>query len=96
MSEGNFPHPPADKPSRTKSVALIATGFVVGISFWAAPYAIANESSLAWMIIVPFAEPVAGVILAIIRPTRKFGLGVLLASGLGWLILGAMCAGLFR
>jgi hypothetical protein len=93
MSEESMPPSSADKPPPAKSDWLIAVGFVVGALFWLPPLTIRDESALAWLLIVPFAEPPVGIMLAIIRPTRKLGLGVLLAAGVGWLILGAMCAG---
>jgi hypothetical protein len=42
------------------------------------------------------ALPLVALVLAIIRPTRPFGLGMLLACGLGWLILFSICGGLWR
>jgi hypothetical protein len=94
MNEEGIRQISADKPPPPKSGRLIAVGFVAGVLFWVPAFT--NNSTFAWIIIVPFAEPSVGIILAVIRPTRKFGLGVLLAAGLGWLILGAMCAGMLR
>lgn len=96
MSEETIHQPPASKPSRARTVVPILGGFIAGAAFWVPPFAIKNESALAWLIIVPFAEPPVAVVLAVIPATRKFGLGVLLAAGLGWLALGAMCSGMLR
>ena len=88
--------PPSPSPPR-KSCVPIAIGFLVGILPWV-PALMANRSEdyLFWLITVPFVSPVIGAIMAIIRPTRRFGLGALLASGVGWLVLGAMCGGLIK
>ncbi len=40
--------------------------------------------------------PALSLILAIWKRPRAFALGVLIASSLGWLILGAMCSGLIN
>jgi len=38
--------------------------------------------------------PLAALILAGIRSTRRFGLGILLGVGLSWLVMLAICGGL--
>jgi hypothetical protein len=40
--------------------------------------------------------PVVALVLLSFKRTRHFGLGVLLAAGVGLLILGAICAGAYR
>jgi hypothetical protein len=93
-SEPAPPSPPPEPPKRGGSTPLIV-GFVVGLLPWL-PATQSSRDALLWLIVVPFAAPIAGVALAIFQKTRSFGLGVLLAAGLGWLILGALCAGMFN
>lgn len=75
----------------------IVFGFVVG----AAPWLIAcipqkNYGSIPYLVFACFGMPIISIITAIVPKSRRFGLGLLLATGLGWLILGAMCSGVFR
>ncbi len=75
----------------------IILGFLVG----AAPWLITciprgNYGSIPYLVFACFGMPLICVVTAIIPKTRRFGLGLLLATGLGWSILGAMCSGLFR
>jgi len=95
-------HPPplpAPPPNRGSNRWIVA-GFLVGAFFWVLPIFTdkynGGYGSIPPLLFACFVLPVASVILAIIKRTRRFGLGLLLASGLGWLVLGAMCGGLFR
>lgn len=65
---------------------------------WAADLLQTNEryAALPFLLFACFVLPLVSLILAIIRKTRRVGLGLLLACGLGWLILGAICGGVFR
>lgn len=90
---------PPPKPGLTKAqrVARITIGFLAGALFWALPFSPFLHNGydgIPWLIFACFGLPIVSVILAIIRPTRRFGLGLLLASGLGWLILLSICGGM--
>ena len=87
---------PPPGPPEPKSKGPLIIGFASGAVCWLSTLAFNGKS---YDVILPlvfncFVLPVLAVILAIIRPTRRFGLGLLLASGLGWLVLGAICGGL--
>ena len=93
------PPPPSEAPpprseTRSSSAAPIA-GFVLGAVAWATTATFKTEAGIVWLLFVCFVLPVIAAVLAIIRSTRRFGLGLLLACGLGWLVLGAICGGLF-
>jgi hypothetical protein len=88
------PLPPTHpNQSKAQRIAGIALGFMAGACFWAMPFLFRGYDGIPWLIFACFGLPVVSVILAIIRPTRRFGLGLLLACGLGWLILLAICGG---
>lgn len=82
------------RPAR--QLKWIAAGFVVGVMLWAMPYLSNGYDGIPWLIFACFLLPVISGILAAIRATRRFGLGLLLACGLGWLILLSICGGLWR
>ena len=91
---------PASSPSAVppQSKTPLVVGFLTGAFFWAIPM-VMEKFRAGYAIILPmvfacFVLPVAATIVAIIRRTRRFGLGLLLACGLGWLVLGAICGGL--
>ncbi len=90
--------PPPTEPPRQATKLPVAIGFVVGAAFWAIPFSsnLRNYNGVGWLFLDAFVLPVVSAILAAIRPTRRVGLGLLLACGLGWLVLGAMCGGLIR
>ena len=90
---------PRPQPSLTKTqrITQISIGFFAGAFFWALPFfSRGGYDGVPWLIFACFGLPVVSVIMAIIRATRSFGLGLLLASGLGWLILLSICGGLWR
>jgi hypothetical protein len=60
------------------------------VGFYIAPLAV------YYLLFELFVLPLVAVVLAIMRPTRFFGLGMLLASGLGWLVLLSLCGGFWR
>lgn len=89
--------PPRDTAPEIKSRRLIIAGFITG----AAPWLLTlipqkNYGQIPFLIVACFIVPVLAGILALVPRTRKFGLGLLLASGLGWLVLAAICGGAFR
>lgn len=55
-----------------------------------------NYGAIPFLIFDSFALPIVATVLAIVPKTRRVGLGLLLASGVGWLVLGAICGGLLR
>ena len=72
-------------------------GFFIGAVPWLLSFIpLKDYGALVFLIFACFAMPVIAAIIAIIPKTRPFGLGLLLATGLGWLILGPMCSGFFR
>ncbi len=88
--------PPGNRPAKNNAAPI--AGFLTGAVFWLLPV-VAQKAFAGYAMILPlvfacFALPVIAVILAIIRRTRRFGLGLLLSCGLGWLVLGAICGGL--
>lgn len=67
-------------------------GFVIGVLSWLTTFIPQRDyGQLVPLIFNCFALPVIAVILTIIPRTRRFGLGLLLAAGTGWLVLGAIC-----
>lgn len=92
--------PPPALPRRSR--APIIVGFIIGAVAWLLPPAVSLLQPQDGYAIIPFLIfaslllPPISAILAIIPVTRRVGLGLLLACGLGWLILGAICGGVFR
>jgi len=82
--------------NKTQRITRIITGFLAGALFWVMPFFFSGYDGIPWLIFACFGLPVVSAILAIIRATRPFGLGLLLACGLGWLILLSICGGLWR
>ena len=88
---------PAPVPSKPVSRLPTVFGFLTGTVLWLLSCLPPNNSrGIIFLIFACFGLPVIALILAIIPASRRFGLGLLLASGLGWLILVAICGGLFR
>jgi hypothetical protein len=96
------PGPRSEPPPRAPikgGVGLVILGFAVGAAVWLWPFAQPlnlEGGGLTAMAVACFILPLVSLIFAIIRRTRRLGQGLLLACGLGWLILGAICGGLFR
>lgn len=87
------PNPPA--PPAPPSIRAAATGFVVGALSWLTVLIPQRDyGQILPLLFNCFALPVIATILAIIPATRRFGLGLLLSTGLGWLVLGAICGGI--
>jgi hypothetical protein len=85
---------PSPKPSE---VLPIGGGMLVGTAVWLLTLLpLKNYGAIPFLLFACFALPVIGIILGIIKSTRLFGLGLLLACGLGWLVLGAICGGVLR
>jgi hypothetical protein len=55
-----------------------------------------EEAQVTLLLFNCFILPVIAIVVSIIPQTRRFGLGLLLACGLGWLVLGAICGGVFK
>jgi len=89
-------HPEAPVPP-SPSRWPVGLGFLAG----AVPWLLScipqkNYGAIPFLLFACFGLPILATVLALIPKTRRFGLGLLLAAGLGWLILGAICGGLFR
>ncbi len=87
--------PPTKSASNPNTKRLVGLGFSVGAAAWCGAL-IPGKYIFTFLLFDCFALPVIAIVLACIPPFSKFGLGLLLASGLGWLVLGAICGGLFR
>jgi hypothetical protein len=84
-------------PSKPGSQGSIWIGFLIGAVPWLLTCIPQKDyRAVLFLIFACFGLPIVSAIFAIIPKTRQIGLGLLLASGLGWLILGALCSGLFR
>lgn len=89
--------PPRPTAAEVKSRRLVIAGFITGAVPWLLTLIPQKGyGQIPFLIFACFVVPFLAGILALVPSTRKFGLGLLLASGIGWLILGAMCGGLFR
>lgn len=75
---------------------MTAAGFGAGCLLAALPFSTRGTDRVPFMLFDLFAVPVIALVLSIIRSTRSFGVGLLLACGLGWLVLLGICAGVFR
>ncbi|MBI5770206.1 MAG: hypothetical protein HZA93_20690 [Verrucomicrobia bacterium] len=77
------------------------SGFVVGSIVWALFLLLQNSrdkdvamaAGFLGFFGVALALPLIGIAFALRKASRQFGVGLLLASGLGWLILLAICGG---
>jgi hypothetical protein len=84
-------------PARPGAKLPIFAGFAVGAVPWLLTLVPQrNYGAIPFLIFACFGMPVVALITALVRKSRRFGLGLLLATGLGWLILGAICGGLLR
>jgi hypothetical protein len=91
--------PAIGEPARKSPRVPVAIGFGIGAVLWLMPVLFRNApdyGAVGWLILAAFGAPIPAAVLSIVRKTRPFGLGLLLACGLGWLVLGAMCGGLIR
>ena len=89
------PPEPAKVPAPPPTKGPIMAGFVLGAVPWLLTLiAQKGYGVIPFLLFACFVMPVAAVVIALIPRTRRFGLGLLLASGLGWLVLGAICGGL--
>ncbi len=92
--------PPPETPPRSR--ASIAVGFSVGVVFWVLPLIVNlrphadGYDGIPLLILAALILPPLSLILALIPWTRRVGLGLLLACALGWLVLGAICGGVFK
>lgn len=86
--------PPKPPFAKGRFVAGALTGLAAIGAIWLFPDR--DYGRILPLIFDAFVVPVVAVILAVVRPTRAFGLGLLLVCGLGWLVLWGMCTGVFR
>ncbi len=85
------PPPPAARSHRS-----LITGFVVAALLWSPAIITKPEIQVPFLLFNCIVLPVIAAVVSIIPQTRRFGLGLLLACGLGWLVLGAICGGVFK
>jgi hypothetical protein len=91
MNESEPPVHHSPKPTSSLSTKRLVTGgFSIGAAAWCAAL-IPGKYIYVFLLFDCFALPLIATILACIPPFRKFGLGLLLAAGLGWLVLVAIC-----
>jgi len=84
-------------PHKPASQMPVLLGFLAGALPWLfTMIPQKNEGGILFLIFSCFGMPVVSLIVALIPKTRRFGLGLLIATGLGWLMLGAICGGLFN
>lgn len=79
-------------PPATRTVV---GAFVIGLLPLAA-VPLDEDFFLIGLILGAFVEPLLALILLCNKPNRSMGLGLLLASGICWLYLGALCGGLIK
>jgi hypothetical protein len=102
MNEGS-PPPVLTDATEARDRRRIWTGFGVGLIALVVPVLgtmqMKGDAMGALMLAALFCfivVPVTAIVLAIVRRTRKFGLGLLLACGIGFLVLLAICGGLMK
>ena len=84
-------------PRKSVSQVPVLLGVLVGALPWLLSLLpMKNYGALPFLILACFGMPVISLVIALIPKSRRFGLGLLLATGLGWLVLGAICGGLLR
>ena len=86
------PQPPASASSRKR----VTIAFAIGVVPLVPELFNAGDRFSLTAVTCAFAEPVAALILLCSRATRPIGLGLLLAGGVCWLFLGAICGGLIK
>jgi hypothetical protein len=89
---------PAKPAGRGKAVAI---GFCAESALWGASWLTLNTNWLAGagivlLLLAGAVAPFVALVLLIDRGTRPIALGILLAAGVGLLILGALCSGAYR
>jgi hypothetical protein len=93
-----LPRPPA-VPPRKLNPRQVAYGFVTGLGIFGLAYlpppGPGYNNALPFLLAITLL-PLAAIVLSVIRPTRNFGLGMLLACGVLWLVMLAICGGMFR
>jgi hypothetical protein len=71
-------------------------GFSIGAVLSLLPLAFKGYAQIPTLAFDAFIMPIVAVVLAFNPRNRPFGLGLLLACGLGWLVLLCICGGAFR
>jgi hypothetical protein len=99
----SLPPPVLQDPIKARDKRRIWIGFGVGLVAVVVPVLgamrLKGDALGALMLAALFCfivAPLAAIVLAIVPSTRKFGLGLLLACGVGFLALMAICGGLIR
>lgn len=93
MSE-QIPPPPEPTPAKSKRTEII-----LGLAFGLGPGLLALLLQKTDVVILPSLLaitfwPLIAIILSIVPSTRRFGLGMLLGVGFGFLVLLAVCGGM--
>ena len=80
---------------KSSSLMPVLLGFLTGaIPWWLSLLQLPGSGTLPFLILGSLILPIISLVIAMIPKTRRFGLGLLIATGLGWLVLGAICGGL--
>lgn len=85
------PPPPPAAHSRRPLVAGFVVALLAGILATGE-----TPPQILLLLFDCFVLPLIAIRLSIKPSTRRFGLGRLLGTGLGWLVLGAICGGVFK
>lgn len=91
--------PEPDNSFRQSATVIDRRPIWAGLTCGLAPAILAvplfdNAASVLLMLFGMTVWPLGAVITAIIRSSRRFGLGMLLGVGLGWLVMFAICGSL--
>jgi len=91
----NSPSEPSPAPTPSnQGRRLIVIGFLIGIGLAIPPAVLRTDAMLGFLLLDLFVVPVCAGVLCIFPVTRKVGLGLLLACGLGWLVMLCICGGM--
>lgn len=96
LPPGQPPEP--SPPSSSGKTIVLSFGIEAGL--WLTAWLALSSSSLAglgvvFLLLAGAVMPFVALVLLLPRSTRPQALGILLAAGIGWLVLGAIC-GAFR
>lgn len=96
MSSPDTTETPPPPPGPPKDPILLASaGFACGAVLAMPIFVMKNDGSVLFLLFDLFVAPFVAIVLSIIRKTRAFGLGMLLACLVGWLWLLALCGKAF-
>lgn len=95
MNEETPPPPPPPLPPKQNKALKVWLGALVGIIPGVAALLMGGKSDgiVGVFFLSISLWPLAAIILAVIRSTRRFGLGMLLGVGFDWIVLVSVCGG---